>query len=154
MVRANGRDVGQGGFIHIGDGRGFALCLRLSVLISTKIGEQDGSDTSALGFGTGRRFGMVLDFESIFLIEFKEKRPLMMIISVESLVDARFQIFYKRIGHVYNEEDSQFFPVFEGDNNIFIRIPYSEDLESIRIDPIDKNQNCIIEKIELYYVEE
>jgi len=93
-------------------------------------------------------------FESIFPIEFKEKRPLIMIISVESLDDARFQIFYKKIDHIYNEKDSQFFPVFEGDNNIFIRIPYSKDLESIRIDPIDKNQDCIIEKIELYYIED
>jgi len=89
-------------------------------------------------------------FESIFPIEFKEKRPLLMIISVESFVDAKFQIFYKRTGNVYNENDSRSFALFKGDNNIYVRIPYSEDLESIRIDPIDKNQNCIIDKVEFF----
>lgn len=89
-------------------------------------------------------------FESIFPIEFKEKKPLLMIISVESLVDAEFQIFYKRTGNVYNGKDSRSFALFKGNNNIYIRIPYSGDLESIRIDPIDKNQNCIIDKIEFY----
>lgn len=90
------------------------------------------------------------NFESKFPIEFKEKRPLLMVISVESLVDATFKIYYKRISSGYNEEDSRSFALFKGDNNIYIRIPYSKDLENIRIDPIDKNQNCIIDKIEFY----
>lgn len=71
-------------------------------------------------------------------------------ITIESLSDAKFQVYFKREGSGYNEKDSRSFALFKGDNNIYIKIPYFGDLQNIRIDPIDKNQNCIIDKIEFY----
>jgi hypothetical protein len=93
-------------------------------------------------------------FQSTFSFEFKNKLPLLLLISINSPVNGRFQVFYKRADNIYNEEDSRIFTLFEGENIIYVGIPYSENLESIRIDPIDKNQDCVISKMDLYYINE
>ncbi|MBA7709027.1 hypothetical protein ES703_117934 [subsurface metagenome] len=89
-------------------------------------------------------------FENTFPIEFKDNRALVMFINISSVVDAKFQVYYGRAGIGYREADSFVFPITEGDNNIYIKIPYSENLESIRIDPINIRSDCFIRKIEIY----
>jgi len=93
-------------------------------------------------------------FESKFPIEFKDNQPLLLKITIDSPVEGEIRIFYGKNEKEYVWEDSRGYPLIEGTNNIGIRIPYSEDLQKIRIDPIDKNQDCVIEKIDLYYIEE
>ena len=91
-------------------------------------------------------------FESRFPIKFKDNFPLLLRISLETPVRGEIRIFYDRGYEEYIWEDSTGYPLAEGQNKIIIPIPYSEDLEKIRIDPIDKNKDCIIEKIELYSI--
>ncbi|GAH93072.1 unnamed protein product [marine sediment metagenome] len=55
-----------------------------------------------------------------------------------------------RKGVNYSEADSYTFSLNEGKNNVFIKIPYSEDLERMRIDPINSDNDCCIEVIEFY----
>ncbi|GAI20246.1 unnamed protein product, partial [marine sediment metagenome] len=93
-------------------------------------------------------------FESLFPIEFKNNNPLMIVVNIDSFVDAKFQIYYGRKGKGYNEGDSSVFSVIKGENNIYIGIPYSEDLERIRIDPINVKSDCSIKKIEIYSMED
>ncbi len=91
-------------------------------------------------------------FESKFPIEFRDDSSLILNISIYSDVEGEIRIFYGRIGKVYTWEDSYSYLIAEGKNEIFFSIPNSDDFEKIRIDPIDKNQDCTIEKIEVYNV--
>lgn len=89
-------------------------------------------------------------FESIFPIIFDKKDTLMMIVRINSPINSRFQIFYKRYGQNYNEDDSQYFTLFSGMNNIYINIPNPDDLENIRIDPVCTQADTIIKSVEFY----
>ncbi len=89
-------------------------------------------------------------FESDFPLEFKDNDPILAIIKIRSIVDANFQIYFKRVNQNYNEGDSIIFPISKGQNNIYLEIPYSKDLEKIRIDPINIKSDCCIEKMEFY----
>ena len=89
-------------------------------------------------------------FESNFPIEFKDDKPILMIINIYSVMDEKFQVYYGRKGLGYIEEDSTVFQILEGENNVYIEIPRSENIERIRIDPVLGNTDCYIGKIELY----
>ena len=89
-------------------------------------------------------------FENKFPIEFQDNQSLVVFISIISDVDAKFQVYYGRAGIGYREEDSSIFNLTKGDNSIYIKIPYSENLESIRVDPINIRNDCFIKKIEMY----
>ena len=92
-------------------------------------------------------------FESKFPIEFKDNLPLMLKVIIESPVAGEIRVFYGRDGKEFVLEDSYGYPLSTGWNNIHIQIPYSEDMNKIRIDPIDVNEDCVIEKIELYQIQ-
>lgn len=89
-------------------------------------------------------------FESNFPIEFKDNKPILIYVNIYSAVDGRFQIFFGRKGVNYSEADSYTFSLNGGKNNVFIKIPYSEDLERIRVDPVNSDNDCYIEVIEFY----
>ena len=88
-------------------------------------------------------------FETIFPVDFAEEKPAVMIITLKSNADACGQIFYGRTGSYYNEDDSERFEINEGINKIYIVIPDTKDIEKIRIDPINIDEDCMIEKIEI-----
>ena len=67
-----------------------------------------------------------------------------------SPVNGELRIFYGKDDKGYTWEDSTGYLLNEGDNTIFAKILYDKNLKKVRIDPIDKNMNCIIEKIEIY----
>jgi len=89
-------------------------------------------------------------FESRFPIEFKNNLPLLFKIFINSPVDGELRVFYGRGTKEYVWEDSMGYLIHEGDNTIFVIIPYDKNLKKVRIDPIDKNTNCTIKKIEIY----
>jgi len=93
-------------------------------------------------------------FESKFPIECEADFSLTLLISIYSNIEGEIRIFYGRKGKVYIWEDSYNYQLSRGDNEIYFTIPYSDDLEKVRIDPINKDQDCIIKKIELYTVQE
>jgi len=89
-------------------------------------------------------------FESKFPLEFKNKNSLMLNMIIDSSVEGEVRIFYGRYGKEFIWEDSDGYTLIKGRNNIYIMIPFSENLEKIRIDPVDSCNDCIIERIELY----
>jgi len=89
-------------------------------------------------------------FESKFPLEFKNNLPLLFKIFINSPADGELRIFYGRENNEYTWEDSTGYLIHEGENTVFIKIPYAKNLKKVRIDPIDKNINCTIRKIEIY----
>jgi len=71
-------------------------------------------------------------------------------ITVESGCD--LIIYYKRSDTKYNEKDSSKKTLYGGSNIISIEIGNLNNLEGIRIDPVNIKQNCIINNIEFYQI--
>lgn len=89
-------------------------------------------------------------FENSFLIQNKKDESLLIVVNLYSLVDEKFQIYYKVKGGQYSEGNSISHLLTEGDNIISIKLPYIKDLEKIRIDPVRNNNDCYIETIEIF----
>ncbi len=89
-------------------------------------------------------------FENSFSIENKENESLLIVVSLYSLVDEQFQIYYKAKDGQYSEGNSVGRLINEGNNEIYLKLPYVKDLEKIRIDPVSQKNDCIINKIEIY----
>jgi len=89
-------------------------------------------------------------FESKFPIKFQNKSPLILKILMDSPVESEIRIFYGKPGEPYTYKDSDGYPLKKGENEVYFRIPYMEDLERLRIDPIDTKKDCYIERIEIY----
>ena len=92
-------------------------------------------------------------FETTFSIEFYKKRPIIFYVNIDSYTDNEFRIFFKRPDRDCIIEDSIPFVIYKGNNNIYIRIPYSEDLEGLRIDPVNTDSDCIIREVKFYSME-
>ena len=89
-------------------------------------------------------------FENSFLIESKEDESLLVVVNLYSLNDEQFQIYYKEKGGQYSEGNSISRLIYEGGNEIYLKLPYIENLEKIRIDPVLQKNDCCINKIEIY----
>ena len=89
-------------------------------------------------------------FETMFPFTFNKNKPIILIVNINTSVSGEFRIFLKRIGRPCIFEDSIPFNIKKGDSNIFMQISYSEDLEGLRIDPINSDNDCYIKRIEIY----
>ena len=89
-------------------------------------------------------------FETTFPIEFYKKRPSILYVNIDLYIDNEFRVFFKRLDRRCVIEDSLYFKIYKGNNDIYIRIPYSEDLEGLRIDPVGTDIDCYIESMRFY----
>ena len=92
-------------------------------------------------------------FETTFPFEFNENSSMLAYFNIDSFVDGEFIIFFKRPNRDCIIEDSLPFRIRKGNNIIYLKIPYSEDLEGLRIDPIDVKGDCLIREVKFYSLE-
>jgi len=98
-------------------------------------------------------------FESKFDIDFTLKRPLMLVIYLDTEKEGEIRIFYGRDDRDYTLGDSYGYPLIKDFNKIYFKIPYNyyggnEAVEKVRIDPINMQTDVKIEKIELFYIDD
>jgi len=74
----------------------------------------------------------------------------LILIEIESDYNAMTQVYFGYKGQGYSEEDSESFELVTGKNSIPVIISEFDNLEKIRIDPINLEQDVIIEKIGIY----
>ena len=89
-------------------------------------------------------------FESNFPIDCGENESILIMIKIYSFKKEKIQVYYKSRGGEYSERDSVVHSIDKGMNEVFLRIPYIENLGEIRLDPVRNKNDCIIEKIEIY----
>ncbi|MHB8276129.1 MAG: ArnT family glycosyltransferase [Candidatus Humimicrobiaceae bacterium] len=89
-------------------------------------------------------------FEMGFPESVKNSGKIIIKVSFKSPVEANAQFFYKQYDKEYNEQNSERFKVIKGDNNIYVYLNNVEDIEKIRIDPIDMQTDLVINKIEIF----
>jgi hypothetical protein len=95
-------------------------------------------------------FGNDPYFEMGFPDNVKNSGKIIIKVSFESSVEANAQFFYKMADKEYNEQDSERFKVIKGDNNIYVYLNKVEDIEKIRIDLVDVQTDLVINKIEIF----
>ena len=89
-------------------------------------------------------------FEMGFPESVKNSGKIIIKVSFKSPIEANAQFFYKQDDNKYNEQNSERSKVIRGDNNIYIYINNIEDIEKIRIDPVDMQTDLVINKIEIF----
>ena len=93
-------------------------------------------------------------FETKFPFDFSEENSIIMQILIDSEKDANGQVFYLRKGGVYNEDDSERFIINKGENNIFLYINSFNELQRIRIDPVDIMCDSLVKKLVFYSIKD
>ncbi|MCK5567983.1 MAG: hypothetical protein KAI62_08715 [Actinomycetia bacterium] len=88
-------------------------------------------------------------FESIFPIQFQKGEYIVINVVISSEIDSFLQVYYGRKGRGYIESDSDKQEIFKGENNIFIIVQDPEDIERLRIDPVEIDHDSIIKKIDI-----
>lgn len=73
-------------------------------------------------------------------------------IGIETFASCDLDIYYKRKNKSFNSNDFSTKKIQNGYNNIFFKIDNSEELENIRLDPVNIRTNAIIDKIIIYGV--
>lgn len=92
-------------------------------------------------------------FESNFEIpKVTDSGVLYIKIDIEADVGCSFELYYKRNNINYNEKDKHMININSGANTILFKIEDLNNLEGIRIDPVNIKQNCIINNIEFYQI--
>lgn len=92
-------------------------------------------------------------FESNFLIpKVSNNNKLYIKIGIEVDIGCSLTVYFKRLNSQYNEKDSSTKNLNSGSNTILIRVEDLNNLEGIRIDPVNIQQKCIINDIEFYPV--
>ena len=107
--------------------------------------------------GDGTRIKVYGDdpwFETTFPIKFYDKKPIIFYVNIYSFTDDEFRVFLKRQDRDCIIEDSIPFTIYKGNNNIYIRITYSESLTGLRIDPVKTDNDCIIQEVRFYNMED
>jgi len=89
-------------------------------------------------------------FVSMFPFKINDNKSIIILIKINVPIATSMQIFYKLEGKDYNENNSNVFELKSGENEIYIPINDTGDIESIRIDPVVVKTDCYIEKIELF----
>ena len=89
-------------------------------------------------------------FEMGFPESVKNSGKIIIKVSFKSPVEANAQFFYKQYDKEYNEQNSERFKVIKGDNNIYVYLNNVEEIEKIRIDPVDMQTDLMINKIEIF----
>ena len=89
-------------------------------------------------------------FETAFPFEFKDSNPILVFFNIDYSVEGEFRIFFKRPGKDCTIEDSLSFSIDKGENIIYMKIPYSENLKGLRIDPVNTDSDCIIREVKFY----
>ncbi len=84
--------------------------------------------------------------ESNFLIE-NEYKNIIIFDNFFSCIDAEMEIYYKLKNKTYNETNKEIVKISKGENDYCIAIPNDQDIEKIRIDPINIKSNCKIDRI-------
>lgn len=67
-------------------------------------------------------------FETTFPFKLNNENTLIVLVAIESPIEATMQIFYGKQNSTYNEKDSEKFKIIEGMNNIYIKI---EDVQKL-----------------------
>lgn len=88
-------------------------------------------------------------FETTFPLDIDNKEIIVKV-SFELPTDAHAQFFYKFTDKEYNEDDSEWYKIKKGQNNLYIYIRNTRIIEKIRMDLINKNKSLLINSIEIY----
>jgi hypothetical protein len=91
--------------------------------------------------------------ETTFPFKFDNEKSLIVLIVIESPAESVMQIFYSKDNSPYNEKDSEMFNLIKGVNNIYIKIGDIQKITSLRIDPLNVKADCIIDKIEIFSIQ-
>jgi len=92
--------------------------------------------------------------ETTFPFKFNNKKTVIILIAIDSPVEATMQIFYGKQNAPYNEKDSERFKLTPGLNYIYIKIEDIQNIKSLRIDPLNINSDCIIKEIEFFSIQD
>lgn len=95
-------------------------------------------------------FGSDPYFENIFPISFKKGLNYYLKITLISPESSHFQIYFKRIGSDYNEQDSIRLSLYKGENTFINKIPDPQSIKNIRIDPGNIKGEYILKEISIY----
>jgi len=89
-------------------------------------------------------------FESTFPLDFKNITSIVLNININVSIPTSMQVFYKQKDENYKEENSIYYNLNKGNNEVFIPIYNIQNIEKIRIDPVINKTDCSIKKIEIF----
>jgi hypothetical protein len=92
-------------------------------------------------------------FESNFKIpKVANSDKLYIKIDIKVNIGCNLTLYYKRNNLEYNGKDMSTKKINSGLNTVLIKIEDLNNLEGVRIDPVNIKQNCVIDNIELYQI--